>query len=87
MNDNDAVPMIKLHGVMLPLDMLDADLRRRWDQAQSRYEGAATQADKQTAQQEIDAVGREATAALSPLIALKMLQAAPRRSVLDRGRG
>jgi hypothetical protein len=37
MNPNDGVAMIKLtDDLLIPLDRLPQDLRRRWDQAQSR---------------------------------------------------
>lgn len=76
---DDGIAMIKLApDLLLPLDALPSDLRRRWDNAQSRRENGE---DMRGA---IKAMVREAQGALGPEILLRAAHRAP-QSALNLG--
>lgn len=86
MIDDGAIPVFKLGGMTFPLDQaLSPELRRQWDQQQSRLE-TGNPLEKLNAREALAKISQDAGAQLFPLIAIKSAQSGARRSLLDLGR-
>ena len=76
-------PMIKFSGgATLPLDVLPADLRRRWDQAQSGLANAHTASQSTLARVELNKIAKDIAITHAASFVLKK---SPRRSILGLG--
>jgi hypothetical protein len=75
--------MIKIAGQEFPTEMLPAELRKRWENAQMRAATATSSAARTKACAEIMKLTTEAAAELAPHA---LLRAAPRRSLFDLGK-
>jgi hypothetical protein len=81
--DTGPIPMIQVAGQSFPVEMLSADLRKRWQAAQAVAGNANTRAARTAACDAIMKLTTEASVELAPHA---LLRAAPRRSLWDLGK-
>jgi hypothetical protein len=71
-----AVRMIKLGGITIPVDRLNPELRRRWDQAQAK------RANGEDMRRTIQTILEEAKVNLAPELMLRAAHIAGKRSLV-----